>query len=319
MLRVSHLSSSSITLDPVSNIHPSVLFPFFHVDDQDGHIVNKHESDSVPTVYSAREGPLLGEDQNEYESLMQMESHMNQTSTPSTSQCSCQPDYNRSSDHPSTITIPSLNPHQSVVIPMPVPAHLIESTCIESVHISSTSSIHTCYQCGRIVHFEPGHMVSSGTTQADTAVHTTRMVEKTLYSWTQLVLTSVLHCMSLLPHSNQTINHSVNESQRSIEIHSSIPRLCEVDKLGSCPGHVGTEVSYRMHVRQWQEPMLVHKETLHCRSSEQKNSATPQTPQRMSQFVSRSAIQRVNRSIDDAEDVLSDASYYSTESESDEP
>lgn len=253
MLQSSQLSSSSITLNQMSKLHPSVMFPYFHADhlivDQDGRIANKHIDYSVPTIYNASNLPLFGQSQS-YSSASNVEDRDMNQSPYEQSLCLCTPS---TSTQATTITIPSFNLHQSVVVPIPASARVLTPTYCPKVHPSKSSMIHTCCHCGRSVCFEPGYVFTSGTTQADTTAPTG--LERTHYSWIHLVQTSVLHCSTLYNEDCYSVNQLNNDMQRTIEVHSSVERICPVDLLDRCPGHVGTQVSYKIHIQQWREPI----------------------------------------------------------------
>jgi hypothetical protein len=136
------------------------------------------------------------------------------------------------------IALPSSNPHQSVVIPVPslspIPgdAPSLLSTLPPNAHVFSHGSTHVDTL---VPHHSPHYMAPC---------------ERTQYDWSQLVALTTAYCKDLHP---TPIASSV-VSSGGVTILDEAERICKApEDVETCPGHHWLHRSYHIQVKQWVE------------------------------------------------------------------
>ena len=234
-VHTSTLSSSTTTTEPVSTLSPSVLFPFF-------------QPSSAATATSSASS-----------SSLPPHTH-HTTTTSSTSSCPCHSPHivpPPATAPPTFITLPSANPHQSVILPLPQPSPPPTTTASSSS--SSTpgpASSDPAAASTSSPSKSPLLVFSHGSTQVDTFVPSTQSLQRTLYSWSQLSDYTTKYCWNLPATSSSTTQSSQAAGQpvgHNVSINNSNGRICQGEEVASCPGHPWVNFSYHMQVKQWQE------------------------------------------------------------------
>ena len=241
-VHTSTLSSSTTTTEPVSTLSPSVLFPFFQ---PSAAASSTTSSCPPPSAFSP--------------------AHHSTTTTSSSSSCPCHSSNllpPPATAPPTFISLPSANPQQSVILPLPQPspppATAAASPFSPPPSVSSASdpaaasSSSPTSASGK----SPLLVFSHGSTQVDTFVPSSSCLQRTLYSWSQLSDYSTKYCWNLPLASSSSTQSTPAAGQplgQNVCINSNNGRICQGEEVGSCPGHPWVNFSYHMQVKQWQE------------------------------------------------------------------
>ena len=236
-VHTSTLSSSTTTTEPVSTLSPSVLFPFFQP--------SSASSSPRPSTTSS--------------SSTSSSPHHNHTTTSSSSSCPCHDPKLlplSASAPPTFISLPSANPQQSIILPLPQPSPPPASTA-SSAHPPSGQSadVQSAPYASASVK-SPLLVFSHGSTQVDTFVPSSACLQRTLYSWSQLSDYSTKYCWCL-PLTSSSSTHSTPVTGQplgqNVSIANNNGRICQGEDVSGCPGHPWVNFSYHMQVKQWQE------------------------------------------------------------------
>ena len=245
----SSLSSSTSTTESVSSLPPHVLFPFFQ----------------PPPPSSSTATPTC--------STTTTSSSSSSTSPPSAFSPGC-PSCPLSVGgggqpfpalpfpvSPNFISLPSSNSYQSILLPLPSPvAPFPPSSATGPVPTASPfhSSPPTAAPTTAGGSPSPaGHspvapllVFSHGSTSVDTFVPASRVLQRTLYTWSQLSDYTVMHCWNLPASATSSTSFP---SPSSLSFSNGSGRLCGEAEVAKCPGHPWVNYSYHMQVKQWQE------------------------------------------------------------------
>ena len=91
---------------------------------------------------------------------------------------------------------------------------------------------------------------SHGSTAVDTFVPSSCVLQRTLYTWSQLSDYSTMHCWDLPAVAT---SEATQPSPSTLSFTNGSARLCSEAELSRCPGHPWVQYSYHMQVKQWQE------------------------------------------------------------------
>ena len=241
-VHTSTLSSSTTTTEPVSTLSPSILFPFFQ----------PSASPCPSSASPCTAGP--------HSSSSSYSAPHHTTTTSSTSSCACHNPHilpPAATAPPTFITLPSANPHQSVILPLPQPSP--PPTAAAAAASSSSPAAPTTASpaaSASLPSKSPLLVFSHGSTQVDTFVPSSACLQRTLYSWSQLSDYTTKYCWNLPAASSSTTQSSAAAGQpvgHNVSINNSNGRICQGDEVSSCPGHPWVNFSYHMQVKQWQE------------------------------------------------------------------
>jgi hypothetical protein len=84
----------------------------------------------------------------------------------------------------------------------------------------------------------------------DTYIPSSRLLQRTLYTWSQLSDYTTMHCWDLPASATSSTSSS---SPSSLSFSNDSGRLCSDADVVRCPGHPWVNYSYHMQVKQWQE------------------------------------------------------------------
>ena len=281
-VHTSSLSSTTTTTEPVSSLPPHVLFPFFQPPPPTQPPTTTTTSPTGTTTTTTSSSSSTAPPSSAQSAAAAVPPAMPALPYPVT---------------PNFISLPSSNSYQSILLPLPAPAALFDPlyqsppppSCPPSAPsppppspspppppsaADASSAVHPQSAAPVATGCVPLLVFSHGSTSVDTYIPSTRMLQRTLYSWSQLSDYSTMHCWHLPPTATSS---SSSTSPSSMSFTNGSGRLCSEAEVHKCPGHPWVNYSYHMQVKQWQE----HRDTAdpHPHAAQQQPHTQPQPPQ----------------------------------------